>query len=134
MKKKQKLIKKEKTNKGITLIALVITIIVLLILAAVSIATLTGENGILTKASNAKNETTRASAKEKVQIAVMGSYGTDGEIDIESLNEHLKNTDGIDKDKSNLPIDKLPATVVVDDYNVTIDEKGGHEFEGQYEG
>ncbi len=38
-----------RTNKGITLIALVITIIVLLILAAVSIATLTGENGILRK-------------------------------------------------------------------------------------
>ena len=41
--------KKEKANKGITLIALVITIIILLILVAVSIATLTGENGILRK-------------------------------------------------------------------------------------
>lgn len=39
--------KKERANKGITLIALVITIIVLLILAAISIVTLTGENGIL---------------------------------------------------------------------------------------
>ena len=37
-----------KNNKGITLIALVITIIVLLILAGISIAMLTGENGILT--------------------------------------------------------------------------------------
>ena len=42
-----------KKNQGITLIALVITIIVLLILAAVSIATLTGENGILTQAGRA---------------------------------------------------------------------------------
>ena len=41
--------KKRKTNKGITLIALVITIIILLILAAVTIASLTGENGILRK-------------------------------------------------------------------------------------
>ena len=40
--------RKTKENKGITLIALVITIIVLLILAGVSIATLTGNNGILT--------------------------------------------------------------------------------------
>ena len=47
-------------NKGITLIALVITIIVLLILAAVSIATLTGENGILTQAENSKTKTTEA--------------------------------------------------------------------------
>ena len=43
-----------KNNKGITLIALVVTIIVLLILAAVSIAMLTGENGILTNATKSK--------------------------------------------------------------------------------
>ena len=43
-------------NKGITLIALVITIIVLLILAGVSIAMLTGENGILHQAQNATSE------------------------------------------------------------------------------
>ena len=54
---------------GITLIALVITIIVLLILAGISIATLAGENGLLTKADTAKTETSIASAKEKVQIA-----------------------------------------------------------------
>ena len=44
---KNKLKEQLKTNKGITLIALVITIIVLLILAGVTIATLTGDNGIL---------------------------------------------------------------------------------------
>ena len=49
---------------GITLIALVITIIVLLILAGVSIATLTGENGILTQANNAKEETEEAEVEE----------------------------------------------------------------------
>lgn len=48
--------KNTRTNKGITLIALVITIIVLLILAAVSIATLTGENGVLTKADIARKK------------------------------------------------------------------------------
>ncbi len=41
--------KKEIGEKGITLIALIITIIVLLILAGVSIAMLTGDNGILTR-------------------------------------------------------------------------------------
>ena len=46
-----------KDNKGITLIELVITIIVLLILAGVSIAILTGSNGILTQAQNAANTT-----------------------------------------------------------------------------
>ena len=59
---------KSERQKGITLIALVITIIVLLILAAVSIATLTGENGILTKASGAKVENAHASVKEAMRL------------------------------------------------------------------
>ena len=46
-----------KNEKGITLIALVITIIVLLILAGVSIATLTGDNGIMNRAKGAKEKT-----------------------------------------------------------------------------
>ena len=46
-----------KTSKGITLIALIITIIVLLILAGVTIATLTGENGLLNRAVTAREET-----------------------------------------------------------------------------
>lgn len=68
---------KKKANlrnfKGITLIALVITIIVLLILAGVSIATLTGQNGILTQAQNAKTETEEAGEKEAISIAYTGA-------------------------------------------------------------
>ena len=56
--------KHKSKNKGITLIALVITIIVLLILAGVSIAMLTGQNGILTQAQRAKNETNSAAENE----------------------------------------------------------------------
>ena len=52
--KKKKM--QQNTINGITLISLVITIIVLLILAAVSIATLTGDNGILKQADKAKTE------------------------------------------------------------------------------
>ena len=58
----------EKRNKGITLIALVITIIVLLILAGVTIATLTGENGILTKAQEASIQTRGAQVEELVNL------------------------------------------------------------------
>ena len=54
-----------KKEKGITLIALVITIIVLLILAGVAIAMLSGENGILKKAAEAKTNTDEATAKEE---------------------------------------------------------------------
>ena len=57
-------------NKGITLIALVITIIVLLILAGVSIAMLTGQNGILTQANSSKSTTAKAEAVEKINLAL----------------------------------------------------------------
>lgn len=59
-----------KNQKGITLIALVITIIVLLILAGVSIAMLTGDNGILTKAGNAKEASGKAEYEESIKLAV----------------------------------------------------------------
>lgn len=54
-----------KEKRGITLIALIITIIVCLILAAVSVVTLTGENGIKKQAENAKEETRGASVEEE---------------------------------------------------------------------
>ncbi len=59
-----------KNQKGITLIALVITIIVLLILAGVSIAMLTGENGILTQATESKAANAKAEAVEKINLAL----------------------------------------------------------------
>ena len=55
-------------QRGITLIALVITIIVLLILAGVSVAMLTGQNGILTQAQNAKNRTAEAQEEEQNRL------------------------------------------------------------------
>ena len=58
-------------EKGITLIALVITIIVLLILAGVAIAMLSGENGILKKAAEAKTNTETASQKEEERLTSM---------------------------------------------------------------
>ena len=83
---------KNMKNKGITLIALVITIIVLLILAAVSIATLTGENGILTRAQDAKTNTEIAEEKEAIGIAYNGvmadSLGTG--VEAEKLQNELR--------------------------------------------
>ena len=63
-----------KDKKGITLIALVITIIVLLILAGVSIMTLTGDNGLLTRTVGAKNKTTLAGMEEELNLAYMSVY------------------------------------------------------------
>ena len=62
--------KKLKNTKGITLIALVETIIIILILAGVSIAMLTGNNGILTQGKRAKEETEIAEEKEAISLAM----------------------------------------------------------------
>ena len=58
-----------KNQKGITLIALVVTIVVLLILAGTAIAMLQGDNGILTQAQNAKAANTEAEVVEKIKLA-----------------------------------------------------------------
>ena len=60
-------------ERGITLIALVITIIVLLILAGVALSMLTGDSGILSNAEKAKEQTNLANSKEQVQLAVQGA-------------------------------------------------------------
>ena len=60
-----------KASNGITLIALVITIIVLLILAGISISMLAGDNSILQKATDAKQTSERAEAKEQAQMDIM---------------------------------------------------------------
>ena len=98
--KKQKL----KESKGITLIALVITIIVLLILAGVTIATLTGDNGILKKAGDAKTQTEQAKEDENLKIAIAGSYGTDGKLNLKDLKDNLKNQ-GILTNSSEFPLE-----------------------------
>ena len=60
-----------KQNNAITLIALVITIIVLLILAGVTIVTLTGDNGLITKASDAQFTTEIAQYKEELNLSIL---------------------------------------------------------------
>ena len=62
-----------RNQKGVTLIALVITIIVLLILAGVSIAMLTGNNGILTQANKAKVSQIEGQVREEVNLAVQAA-------------------------------------------------------------
>lgn len=63
-------------NKGITLISLVVTIIILLILAGVTIALISGSDGILGRATSAVDENKRAMAKEQVELAI-GDFQTE---------------------------------------------------------
>ena len=67
--------RKLKNNKGITLIALVVTIVVLLILAGVSISMLTGENGIITQAQQSKLQTEIGKEKEYITLSVSAVKG-----------------------------------------------------------
>ncbi len=116
--------KKIEKNKGITLIALIVTIIVLLILAGVTISTLTGESGIMIKASDAKKETAKANAEERVRIEVLGSCDESGNVNIEKLNENLRKIENLKYEGENLSednvIEELPATVSVDGYDIVI--------------
>ena len=112
-----------KERKGITLIALVITIIVLLILAGVSIAMLTGQNGILTQANNAKDETEQANAKEKVESAVIAtmSQSKRGTLDADKLVTEITNNYGGTATKTGTG---FPVNTTVDGKSFTIDGDG----------
>ena len=81
--------KKLKNTKGITLIALVVTIIVLLILAGVSIAMLTGNNGILTQGKRAKEEQAHAAVKEGIML-LYNEYKTKQEVNSSKVQEETK--------------------------------------------
>lgn len=78
-----------KESKGITLIALVITIIVLLILAGVTIAMLTGNNGILSKANKVKEENPEIKAKEEIQL-VLNEWQIEKRTGTKTIEEFLQ--------------------------------------------
>ena len=77
--------KKYKSQIGITLIALVVTIIVLLILAGVTIATLTGDSGVITKAEEAKISTELARYKEELELYKIEKYNENVRFEEETL-------------------------------------------------
>ena len=89
-------------NSGITLIALVITVIVLLILAGISISMLSGNNGILQRATDAKTETEKGEVYEQISLATASGemeYYSNGTDRITAYKNALLNgVDGIDRD------------------------------------
>ena len=118
--------KQLKGFRGITLIALVITIIVLLILAGVSIAMLTGDNGILTKAQASKVETDKANEKEQIDLAVLNSKMNDKNdlsIDKQKLGDALSEIDGL----TGLPSDTNYETSII--FPITVTGKSGTKYE-----
>ena len=87
--------KVKKRDNGITLIALVVTIVVLLILAGVSISLIVDNNGVIQKSKEARTQTKEAKEKEEITLAVAGSYGDNGEIDHNLLKDNLNKVEGI---------------------------------------
>ena len=100
-----------KRNDGITLIALTVTIIVLIILAGISIGALTGENGIIKQAKQAKEETEISEEKEIIDISVIQAIDEDimGNIEKENLQNKLNTNAGNEKTEV---IDSGETTVV----------------------
>ena len=94
-------------KKGITLIALVITIIVLLILAGVSISMVSSQDGILNRATSAKDAQKKATDEEAVRFAVQAALiGGEGTVKASTLNEEL----GLTGEKE---IKSLPTTAEI---------------------
>ncbi len=87
---------------------------------------LTGQNGILTQANNAKNETELASAKEKVELAVIGaiSQTRDGTLTVGNLRTELANYGGTIEGEA------FPVTATVDGKSFTVDVNGNVELAG----
>ena len=127
-------VRKVKNDSGITLIALVITIIVLLILAGVSIAMIAGDNGILTKASDSKIVNAIGAKKDEVALVAaeaMSDYYDDIYLTnesteyknaglVEKISDALKG-DKLSKDEPDITVDVTEA--VLDGDNITTKPK-----------
>ena len=111
---------KEKSIKGITLEALVITIVILLILAGISIQAITN-TGLFANAKKASEESKYANAEEKVKMAVMASYDENASLNKNLLKDSLNKIDGINPQVTEVEWD---LKVNVDGYEFTITEYG----------
>ena len=99
----KKLARKNYSNQtGITLIALVVTIVVLLILAGVSISALFGDSGIIDRAKEAQNETNQATERDKKEIKELSNW-LDSKTNGNSGGSTGGNTTGGDTTTSDLP-------------------------------
>ena len=111
---------KEKSIKGITLVALVITIVILLILAGISIQAIIN-TGLFENAKRAAEESKYANAEEKVKMAVMASYDEKASLNKDLLKDSLNKIDGINPKVTEVTWD---LKVNVDGYEFTITEVG----------
>ena len=124
-----------KGNNGITLIALIVTIIILIILAGISINLVLGENGIIQKAKEASEASTRAEAEEKLNMDIMDMY-IDYEQKGKSLTlQDLSNLPKYDNNITEVNIEQEKAIVIYDGkYVFEIDKNLKVEYIGEAKG
>lgn len=109
-------------KNGITLIALVITIILILILAGISISMLSGDNSILTKAAQAKVKTEKATEDEQIKLAINGSFDEYAKLKVDNVKENVrKQVDNLDKIEG----ESFPLKVTTKEGNVYYIEENG---------
>ena len=89
--------KRIKENKAVILIALVVTIVVLIILAGISISALTGDKGIINQAHTAKEDTEIASWEEQIDLAIIDAEKKYRNPTLDDVKEELKNKGVIDE-------------------------------------
>ena len=125
MKIKNRIVSKS-MNKGITLIALVVTITILLILAGISIAALTGDNGLINRAGDAKNATEIAQEKEILQQASVAAMGKNknGEVEKTYLDAELDKNPGNSKYRSNSTSEGIEVTFTESKRSYLVDTDG----------
>ena len=121
-----------KNSKGITLIALVVTIVVLLILASISISVLTGDNGIINNSKEAKEDTEIAEEKETVELSAVQAAGKDedGNVIEENLREQLDINIGEGKYNLEIEGDKFKVTYTETNRSYYVDKDGNIEIAG----
>ena len=114
-------------ERGITLVALVVTVIILLLLAGVTIANLSGENGLIAKVKQAKEKYSISEAKEKIELGI-------SELRIEQAEDLKKedlvrlNNDEIDvRDVSDFPIE-----IICGNYKFKVDSNFNVSYVGEF--
>lgn len=122
---------KFKNNKGITLVALVITIIVLLILAMVSIK-IAIDGGLITKSNESVTTYDEAKIKESIQLAVAQCYMEKEGLTKNNLKQALKEQK-INVEEDNINLEDKTVTVNGKEYSLTNEERKWYELTQQEE-
>lgn len=111
---------KTREQKGITLIALIVTIIVLLILAGISIGAITGDNGIINQSKDAKDDTQYAQWEEQIDVAILDAENKHKDATMDDVIDELIDKKIIDDDSQ---VDKETGTVTTNEPSYVFEDK-----------